>query len=168
MPAPVSLTHSAEQRHWRTPKLTSLYPLVGRVCFTLPFFLGSAFQPDVSHDSPHWQGPLIQVARITVLVLSVFVLVGLRARKSAAVITVIVVVASLIGPSFRPVDGPMIRQLQQSLLLPYASLLAGAMLIGYFGSGPYSLDRQLSRWVRAFFHVRYSDIIEWRASKSSK
>jgi hypothetical protein len=127
--------------------------LIGRVCFALPIFLGSAFQPDVSRDGPHWQGQLIQVVKIAVLVLSTFVLAGMRARKSAAVITVILVVGSLMGQSFRFVDGPM---------------LGGAMIIGYFGSGPYSLDRQLSRWVSAFFHVRYSDIIEWRATQSSK
>jgi putative oxidoreductase len=145
-----------------TPKPTNLYPLIGRVCFTLPFLFGSVFRPESPDGCAHWQLHLIQAFRLAVLLLSVCVLVGLRARRAAAIITVILIVGSLIDPPTRAVDGFMVRQLQQSLLLQYSSLVGGAMVIGYFGSGPYSLDRQLSRWVRAFFHIRYTDIIEHR------
>ena len=156
MPAQIQVTYQAEESHRMAPKLSGLYPVIGRVFFTLPFFLGTPLQYNISQTSPHWQIQLFHAAKIVLLLLSACVLLGLKARRSAAVITVILVVMSLICPSFRAFDEPMV-------------LLGGAMMIGYFGSGPYSLDRQLAKWVGAWlgslFRIRYSDIIEWRAKR---
>ena len=167
--AQIQVTHSAERGHKMGPKLTGLYPVMGRVFFTLPFFLGTPLQYNISQTSPHWQIELFHVAKIGLLLLSVCVLSGLKSRGSAVIITVILIALSLTSPSFRAFEDPMARQLQQRQLLQNAILLGGAMMIGYFGSGPYSLDRQLAKWVGAwldsFFKVRYSDIIEWRTKR---
>lgn len=154
MSTPTFITSAAEQSRKTAPILTGLYPLIGRGLFALPFFLGSPFQYPVSPGSPPWQIPLVHAAKIILILLSGCVLSGLKARQSAAGIMMILFVLGIGCP------------------VQNVGLLGGAMMIGHYGSGPYSLDRPLAKWVGewldSFFRIRYSDINEWRAGQRPK
>lgn len=67
---------------------------------------------------------------------------GYKTRISAALLVLFLVPVTLFMHPFWTVHNPMMHQIQQVMFMKNLSMLGGALLLGYFGAGPYSLDRR--------------------------
>ena len=121
--------------------------LLGRILFSLIFlmscmhiFSSSTVDQAASHGVP--LAPImVRIAGVLAVVGSISIILGYKARFGAWLIILFLVPVTLMMHNFWAVTDPMMRQTQQIMFLKNISMLGGAMLIAYFGSGPYSLDR---------------------------
>jgi putative oxidoreductase len=68
------------------------------------------------------------------------ILLGYRARLGAWLIVLFLIPVTLMMHKFWTVADPMMAQIQMILFMKNVSMLGGALLISYFGAGPFSLD----------------------------
>jgi putative oxidoreductase len=73
------------------------------------------------------------------------ILLGYRAKLGSWLIVLFLVPVSLMMHKFWAVTDPMMAQIQMVLFMKNVSMLGGALLISYFGAGPFSLDARRSR-----------------------
>ncbi|HEY8379146.1 MAG TPA: DoxX family protein [Nannocystis sp.] len=73
------------------------------------------------------------------------VVLGYRARVGAWLLVLFLVPVTLMMHNFWAVPDPAGRQLQQIMFMKNISLIGGALLLAYFGAGPYSLDARAPR-----------------------
>jgi putative oxidoreductase len=121
--------------------------LLGRILFSMIFlmscmhiFSSSTVDQAASHGVP--LAPiLVRIAGVFAVVGGLSIILGYKARFGAWLIILFLVPVTLMMHNFWAVSDPMMRQTQQIMFLKNISMLGGAMLIAYFGSGPYSLAR---------------------------
>jgi putative oxidoreductase len=121
--------------------------LLGRILFSMIFlmscmhiFSSSTVDQAASHGVP--LAPiLVRIAGVFAVVGGLSIILGYKARFGAWLIIIFLVPVTLMMHNFWAVSDPMMRQTQQIMFLKNISMLGGAMLIAYFGSGPYSLAR---------------------------
>jgi putative oxidoreductase len=103
-------------------------------------FSSSTVDQAASHGVP--LAPiLVRIAGVFAVVGGLSIILGYKARFGAWLIILFLVPVTLMMHNFWAVSDPMMRQTQQIMFLKNISMLGGAMLIAYFGSGPYSLAR---------------------------
>jgi len=122
--------------------------LVGRVFYSLIFIMAS-----IGHFS---HAAVVYAANQGVPMASIFVpisgliaflgglsiLLGFKAKWGAWLIVIFLVPVTLMMHRFWGVADPMISALQKAMFLKNLSLLGAALLIAYFGSGPFSIDKK--------------------------
>jgi putative oxidoreductase len=124
---------------------------IGRALFSA-IFIFAAF----GHFSPQTIGyaasagvPLASIAVPFSGVLSLAgglsVLLGYRARIGAGLLVLFLVPVTLMMHKFWAVSDPMMAQMQMAMFMKNVALTGGALLIGYFGAGPVSLDARSGR-----------------------
>jgi putative oxidoreductase len=71
------------------------------------------------------------------------ILVGYKAKIGAALLVVFLVPVTVMMHAFWAVSDPMMKGMQEAMFLKNVSMLGAALLICYFGAGPYSLDQRV-------------------------
>jgi len=71
------------------------------------------------------------------------IILGFKARWGAWLIVLFLVPVTFMMHNFWAINDPMQRQMQMSMFMKNLSMLGGALIIAYFGSGPYSVDRKV-------------------------
>ena len=138
-------------------KYSNLVSLFGRQLFSIIFILSSAshFTPaTVEYAAQHgvpWAGVLVPLSGIVALAGGLSVLLGYKTRLGAWLLTLFLIPVTLMMHNFWAAPDARTFQLESALFLRNVALLGGALLIGYFGGGPLSLD--------ALLHVR-QDVID--------
>ena len=88
---------------------------------------------------------LVPISGLIALAGGLSILLGCKARWGAWLIVLFLVPVTLTMHNFWTVTDPMAAQMQQIMFMKNLSILGGALLISYFGSGPLSLDDWLKR-----------------------
>ena len=121
---------------------------VGRIFYSMIFILSSighfsrrSINYAASQDVP-MASFLVPIAGIFILLGGLSILLGYKARYGAWLIVIFLVPVTLIIHNFWGISDPMKAGLQQVMFLKNLSMLGGALIIAYFGSGPLSLDRR--------------------------
>jgi len=123
----------------------------GRILFSLIFLLSgiSHFSQVTINYAMSQQIPaaafLVPLTGIMVMVGGLSVALGYRARWGALLIILFLVPVTLVMHNFWDFTDPSLRQMQFVNFMKNVSLLGGAILIAFFGSGPMSLDRANQR-----------------------
>lgn len=127
-------------------KYSNLASLFGRQLFSIIFILSSAshFNPStVEYAARHgvpFAAALVPLSGVIAFVGGLSVLLGYRTRFGAWLLTLFLVPVTLVMHNFWAVSDATAFQVERALFLRNVALLGGALLIGYFGGGPLSLD----------------------------
>ena len=73
------------------------------------------------------------------------IVLGYRAKLGAWLIALFLIPVTLMMHKFWAVSDPMMAQIQMIMFMKNVSMLGGALLISFFGAGPYSLDARRMR-----------------------
>ncbi len=119
---------------------------IGRVLFSL-IFITSAFSHFTSGtiDAAAAHGVplatvLVPAAGILALVGGVSVLLGYRARFGAFLLLLFLVPVTIVMHRFWSVADPQVASIQKVMFMKNLSMMGGALMVMYYGSGPASLD----------------------------
>ena len=140
-----SATESARADAWRY-----LVPL-GRLLLAAPFILAGPF-----HFAPATIGfaaaqgvplasVLVPLSGLLASAGGLSILLGYRARLGAAMVVVFLVPVTLVMHPFWAAPDPMMAQMQQAMFMKNLAMLGGALLVSYFGAGPFSFDSRRER-----------------------
>jgi putative oxidoreductase len=120
--------------------------LAGRIAYSLIFlmtpmahFSAGTIGYAAQHGVP-MPGILVPLSGIMACAGGLAIVLGYRARIGAWLIVLFLIPVTLTMHNFWTVTDPMMAQLQMSIFMKNVSMLGGALLIAYFGSGPLSLD----------------------------
>jgi putative oxidoreductase len=127
-----------------------LVPL-GRLLFAAIFILASFghFQLQTIGYAAQQGVPLarflVPISGVLALVGGLSVLLGFYVRIGAFLLIVFLVPVTLMMHRFWTVTDPTMAQVQQVMFLKNLAMLGGALLITYFGAGPFSVDARQGR-----------------------
>ncbi len=76
------------------------------------------------------------------------VLLGYHARIGAWFLVLFLLPVTFMMHRFWAVDDPMMVAIQQAMFMKNLSMLGGALLVAYFGAGPFSIDARQGRDVQ--------------------
>jgi putative oxidoreductase len=121
-------------------------PLLGRIFLSYIFissgskhFLSQTIQYGASAGVPA-ASFLVPLAGIIAIVGGLSIVLGYKARLGAWLLVIFLVPVTLIMHRFWSIQDPMQHQIQNIMFLKNMSMLGGALILTYFGSGPLSLD----------------------------
>lgn len=135
----------------RTTSVTRYLVPVGRALYSVMFVLAvlSHFKPETIQYAASAGVPapqvLVPLSGIMATLGGLSVLIGFRARIGAWLIVAFLVPVTLGMHAFWTYADPVMRMTQQVAFLKNLSMLGAALLITYFGAGPFSFDAQRSR-----------------------
>jgi len=150
-------------------KYSNLASLFGRQLFSIIFILSSAshFKPPTIESAAHHGVPLadllVPLSGIVALVGGLSVLLGYRTRLGAWLLTLFLIPVTLVMHNFWAAADTTAFQVERALFLRNVALLGGALLIGYFGGGPLSLDALIHRGNEAITPVAR---LAWRLPRA--
>jgi putative oxidoreductase len=130
-------------------KYSSLVSLFGRQLFSIIFILSSASHfapPTVAYAVRHGvplAGVLVPLSGVIALAGGLSVLLGYQTRVGAWLLTLFLIPVTLVMHNFWAAPDASSAQIEEALFLRNVALTGGALLIGYFGGGPLSLDALL-------------------------
>jgi putative oxidoreductase len=123
--------------------------LPGRFLFSLIFVM-SGFnhfkQQTIDYAASHgviMPGFLVPAAGVLAIVSGLLIMLGFKARWGAWGIVLFLIPITLVMHNFWTISDPMQKMTQMAMFMKNISMLGGALLISYFGSGPYSIDNRL-------------------------
>jgi putative oxidoreductase len=125
--------------------------VLGRFFFALIFVMAGAnhFNKQTIGYAASQGAPLAAIAvplsGVLAIVGGLSILLGYRAKLGAWLIVLFLVPVSFMMHKFWTVQDPMMAQVQMIMFMKNVSMLGGALLISYFGAGPFSLDARRSR-----------------------
>jgi putative oxidoreductase len=123
---------------------------VGRFLFGLIFLLSGphhfakAVIAYASAQGVPFAAFLVPASGVLAVIGALSVVLGYRARLGAWLLIAFLVPVTFAMHNFWAVTDPMMRQLQMAMFMKNVALVGGALLIAYFGAGPYSLDARRS------------------------
>ena len=132
-------------------KYSNLVSLFGRQLFSIIFIVSSAshFKPPTVEYAAHHGVPLatllVPLSGIVALVGGISVLLGYQTRIGAWLLTLFLIPVTLVMHNFWATPDATAFLVERALFLRNVALLGGALLIGYFGGGPLSLDALIHR-----------------------
>lgn len=121
--------------------------LLGRIFFTAIFILASInhfTQGTIAYAAKNgvpMPSLLVPLSGIMALIGGLSILVGYKARYGALLIILFLIPVTLTMHQFWGLSDPMLTSLQQAMFMKNLSMLGAALLITFFGSGPFSLDK---------------------------
>ena len=119
---------------------------VGRLLFVAIFLMSGPmhFSGKMIEHAASQGVPLANIAvplsGIIALLCGLSILLGYKARIGALLLIVFLVPVTLMMHQFWNVTDPMMSQMQMAMFMKNVSMLGGALMLTYFGSGPFSLD----------------------------
>lgn len=90
---------------------------------------------------------LVPVSGIIAIVGGISVLLGLHARVGATLLLIFLVPVTLLMHDFWNVTDPQMAANQMAHFMKNLSLIGGALLIVFYGSGPISIDHHRSKYL---------------------
>lgn len=121
-------------------------PLIGRFFYSFLFisasfdhFTSQAVQNAAAHGAP-MAAILVPLSGLMALAGGITILLGFRAQLGAWLLIAFLIPVTFVMHNFWSVTDPMMMQIQKMMFLKNISMLGGAFIIAYFGSGPLSLD----------------------------
>ena len=125
--------------------------LAGRQLFSMLFIIASAghFSPTTielaaRHGVPI-PGVLVPLSGIIALTGGLSVLFGYQTRLGAWLLVIFLVPVTLMMHNFWAAPDAGTFQIERAMFLRNVTMLGGALIISYFGSGPLSLDAVIHR-----------------------
>lgn len=125
--------------------------LAGRQLFSIIFIIASAghFSPETIESAARHGVPLpdllVPVSGVIALVGGLSVLLGFQTRIGAGLLVIFLVPVTMMMHNFWTSTDPLTHQIERTMFLKNVTMLGGALVIGYFGAGPLSLDALLNR-----------------------
>lgn len=121
-------------------------PLIGRILFSLIFLMSplwhfskQTIESAASKGVP-WASILVPIAGMMAFLGALSIILGYKARIGAVLIIAFLISVTLIMHNFWTITDPMMQQIQKAMLMKNLAITGAALLILYFGSGPFSLD----------------------------
>lgn len=120
---------------------------VGRVLFALIFvvsIVGHFSSAEIAQASAHgvpFAHLLVPLAGLIALAGGLSVMLGYHAKLGALLLVIFLVPVTLFMHKFWGIADPQMAMMQRINFMKNMALTGGALMIMYFGSGPYSLDR---------------------------
>src|SRR5688572_29483612 len=121
--------------------------LTGRIFFSLIFLMTVTFHfksDAVNYASSHnvpIPNVLVPLSGLIAIAGGLCIALGFRAKMGAWLLILFLVPVTFMMHAFWKETDPMQTQMQMTNFMKNLSLLGGALLITYFGSGPLSLDK---------------------------
>jgi putative oxidoreductase len=122
--------------------------LLGRMCFSFIFLssaVGHFSEQSIAYAQSHglpFASILVPFSGIIAFAGALSIISGYHAKWGALLIIIFLVPVTFIMHNFWAISDPMMRQMQIAMFMKNISMLGGALLITYFGSGPLSLDNK--------------------------
>ncbi|MGD0526268.1 MAG: DoxX family protein [Polyangiaceae bacterium] len=119
---------------------------LGRALFVAIFIMAgfTHFSAQTIHHAARQGVPLAEVlvplSGVLALAGGLSVLLGLHARIGAWLLVLFLVPVTLMMHAFWKVTDPTMAAMQQIMFMKNVAMVGGALLIAYFGAGPFSLD----------------------------
>ena len=125
--------------------------LAGRQLFSLIFIVASAahfnaqaIDAAAAHGVP-WPVVLVPLSGLIALLGGLSILLGFQIRIGAVLLMIFLIPVTLVMHNFWSVSDPMTLQIQKAMFMKNLAMCGGALVIGYFGADPLSLDALLSQ-----------------------
>ncbi len=125
----------------------SILVFLGRLCFSAIFILASfnhftqgAIDYAAAQGVP-MPGLLVPCSGLLALFGGLSILFGYKARLGAWMIVLFLLPVTVMMHNFWQVQDPVMAGIQLIMFMKNVSMLGGALLIAYFGAGPFSVDR---------------------------
>lgn len=122
-----------------------ILPLLGRILFSFIFlaaapghFKAGTIAFAASQGVP-FAGVLVPISGVLALLGGLSVLLGFKARWGALLLVLFLVPVTLTMHRFWGLADPQQAAMQHIQFMKNAAMLGGALLIAYFGSGPFSI-----------------------------
>ncbi len=125
--------------------------LIGRLLFAAIFIASATghFKPEMIAYAAAQSVPLASIAvplsGIIALIGGLSILLGYKAKAGAWLVVLFLIPVTFTMHAFWNVSDPMQQQMAMAFFMKNMSILGGALMITWFGSGPISLDRAISR-----------------------
>jgi putative oxidoreductase len=120
---------------------------IGRVLFALIFVasvIGKFSSAEISQAAAHGV-PLatlvVPLAGLLALAGGLSIMLGFHARLGALALLIFLVPVTLVMHKFWGLPDPQMAMMQKTHFMKNVGLMGACLLIMYYGSGPYSLDR---------------------------
>jgi putative oxidoreductase len=120
---------------------------VGRVLFALIFVssvIGAFSSAEISQAAAHGVPVAtlaVPLAGLLALAGGLSIMFGFHARIGALLLLIFLVPVTLVMHKFWGLADPQMAMLQKTNFMKNTALIGACLLITYYGSGPYSLDR---------------------------
>src|SRR5207249_3949387 len=85
-------------------------------------------------------GLLVPVAGVMAILGGISIVLGFKAKLGGWLLVAFLVPVTLVMHNFWKIDDLREHQMQLTMFMKNTSMLGGALLITYFGSGPFSID----------------------------
>ncbi|MEO8183800.1 MAG: DoxX family protein [Deltaproteobacteria bacterium] len=132
-------------------RLASYLVPLGRLLFAFIFVetVPARFSPQTIANAVNAGMPLASVlvpaSGILTLLGGLSVLLGYRARIGALLLVLFLIPATLLMHAFWTVPDPVMARIQTVMFMKNLSMLGAALIIIYFGAGPFSIDARHKR-----------------------
>lgn len=121
--------------------------LLGRILFSAIFVMGGFNH--FSADSVQYAaaagvpqaGWLVPLAGVIAIVGGISIILGLKARLGAVLIIIFLIPVTLMMHQFWNAEDQLNATIERIMFFKNISMLGGALIIAYFGSGPLSLTK---------------------------
>ncbi len=123
--------------------------LIGRVIFSLIFImaiLGHFTQKEISYAAGAGvplASFLVPFSGIIAALGGLSIALGYKAKLGAWLIVIFLLPVTLMMHNFWAVHNPAAAQMQMVMFMKNLTIMGGALMIAFFGSGPLSLDSKL-------------------------
>ena len=124
-------------------------PLIGRILFSLIFLMsGLMGHLAMASQTAAYAAasglpmalPLVIISGIVALLGALSIILGFKAKFGAWLIILFLIPVTFTMHKFWGLTDPAQSQMQMSLFMKNIGLIGGALMISYFGAGPYSID----------------------------
>jgi putative oxidoreductase len=89
-------------------------------------------------------GFLVPLSGVIAAAGALSILAGYKAKAGAWLIILFLIPVTFMMHKFWAVTDPMMMQMQLSMFMKNIALTGGALMIAYFGAGPYSIDARIA------------------------
>lgn len=125
-----------------------IVPLLGRILFALIFVAsginhikGTGADMAAAAGVP-LAGVMVPLAGLLALVGGLSILLGYKTKIGAWLIVIFLIPVTIALHNFWAVKDPMAQQMHMAMFMKNMAILGGALLLAYFGAGPYSIDNR--------------------------
>jgi putative oxidoreductase len=120
--------------------------LIGRFLFSLIFVISGFHHfksKTIEYAASHgviMPGVIVPIAGIMAILGGLSIMFGFKSKIGGLLIVLFLIPVTLIMHNFWNILDPMQHQMQMTMFMKNTSMIGGALLIIYFGSGPLSWD----------------------------
>jgi len=144
--------------------------LTGRLLFSVIFIMASAghFSPEIidyaAREGVPMAGLLVPVSGILALMGGLSVLVGFQTRLGAALLVIFLIPVTFEIHRFWTAPDAASFLIEKAMFMKNLSMLGGALIISYFGAGPFSMDAFVEGETRRIHATRSTTLNEAETS----